>query len=75
VFCLELTVNPVSEPAVPVIAPKVCIPGCRFDVEVVRRPLLNKRHVEGATTEVDDRDRLCVLVVQAVCDRGRNRLA
>ena len=35
---------------------------------------LQQRHVEGAATEVEDQDRLVVLLVQAVRQRGGGRL-
>ncbi len=70
---LELRHQPVDDPLVPVVAAELGVPGGRLDLE---DPLadLEQRHVEGPSAQVEDQDRLVVLLVEPVCQCGRRRL-
>ena len=70
---LELVDEPVDDPLVDVVAAEVGVAVGRLDLDDVVADL-EDRDVEGAAAEVVDRDRLVLLLVEAVGQRGRRRL-
>jgi hypothetical protein len=73
VIPLELAGDPVHDALVEVVAAQVRVAVRRLDLEDPLADLEN-RDVEGAAAEVVDRDRLVLLLVEAVGERGRGRL-
>ena len=70
---LELRDDPVDHPLVEVVAAEVgvAVRGLHLDDALAD---LEHRDVEGAAAEVVDRDRLVLLLVEAVGEGGRRRL-
>ncbi len=69
VVVLELLDHPIDDPLVPVVAAELRVAVRRLDLEDAL-PDLEQRHVERATPEVEHEDRLVVLLVQPVRERG-----
>ena len=69
----ELVGDPVDDLLVEVVAAQVRVAVGRLDLEDAVADL-EDRDVEGAAAEVVDRDRLVLLLVEAVGQRGRRRL-
>ncbi|CAB4873131.1 unannotated protein [freshwater metagenome] len=70
---LELSCEPVDDRLVEVVAAEVIVAGGRLDLEDAVADLQH-RDVEGAAAEIEDEDRLVVLLVEAVGERGGRRL-
>ncbi len=71
---LELVDEPRHDALVPVVTTEVVVARGRTDLDDTVADF-QQRHVEGATTEVEDQDRLFLLaLVQAVGQSGRGRL-
>jgi hypothetical protein len=70
---LELLEQPVDDPLVDVVAAEVGVAVGRLDLDDALADL-EDRDVEGAAAEVVDRDRLVLLLVQAVGQRRGGRL-
>ena len=70
---LELGHEPVDDRLVEVVATQVVVTRGRLHLEDAVADL-EHRHVERAAAEVEDEDRLVVLLVEPVGERGRRRL-
>ena len=70
---LEPLHEPVHDALVPVVAAELRVAGGRLDLEHAL-PDLEERDVERAAAEVEDEDRLVVLLVEPVGERRRRRL-
>ena len=73
VVALELRHHPVDDGLVEVVAAEVVVARGGLDLEDALAQL-EHRDVEGAAAQVEDEDRLVVLLVEPVGERGRGRL-
>jgi len=70
---LELLGEPVDDLLVVIVTAEVTVTGGRFNLEDAVSDVEN-RHVERPAAEVEDENRLILLLVEAIGERGRGRL-